>query len=208
MTTRSRARQVLVALVTSVVTGAVIGCAPAAVQEPSLTASPSPSPDLLTQRRALGIPACPESDPDVAARPDGLPDVSVSCLGGDSQVRLAGLRGRPLIINLWAQWCDPCRREAPYLADYMAEAGGEVEMLGIDFNDPRPDEALRFAAEAGWTWAHMVDPDRALAGPLKITGVPQTLFVTAEGAIAYRHIGEIRSTQQIKDLASEYLGVE
>ena len=42
------------------------------------------------------------------------------CLGGGREVRLAGLRGKPMMINVWAQWCGPCREEAPYLAEVAA----------------------------------------------------------------------------------------
>ena len=68
-------------------------------------------------KKAAGIADCPRSDSDVAAVPSGLPDVVLPCLGGGREVRLAGLRGKPMMINVWAQWCGPCREEAPYLAE-------------------------------------------------------------------------------------------
>lgn len=189
-------------------TSVTVGCTTSSGTSDPVAATPVSAEELLEQRTTLGIPECPASDPDVDALADGLPDITLSCIGGDSSVRLAGLRGRPMVINLWAQWCDPCLREAPYLAEFAANAPEDVLMLGIDFNDPLPAEALDFAGESGWTWPQLVDPDKQLQGPLNLVGTPTTLFVTAEGEIAYHHVGEFISTDEIIGLAREHLGVE
>jgi 8-oxo-dGTP pyrophosphatase MutT (NUDIX family)/thiol-disulfide isomerase/thioredoxin len=141
---------------------------------------------VLEQRRAAGIADCPVSDPEIPARADGLPDLTLDCLGADSRVRLAGLRGAPLVINVWAQWCGPCRQEAPFLREAAARAGDRVQFLGIDYVDPRPDLAVEFADQAGWRYPQLVDPDRVIAADLQIIGPPQTILVTADGRVAYR----------------------
>lgn len=197
----------LLAAAAAVVLLAASGCAPQGVPDEPVTFSPTPTPDLLSARNKAGIAACPTSDPDVATVSNGLPDVTLDCIGGDSQVRLAGLRGRPMIVNVWAQWCEPCRVEAPYLREFAAQAPASLLILGVNYNDPRPDYAIEFAANAGWKYPHVVDPGKALAGPLKIAGPPQTFFVTADGAIVYRHLGAFTSTEQIAALARAHLGV-
>jgi thiol-disulfide isomerase/thioredoxin len=202
-----------------VLTG-LAGCAPDGVPGGAVTHAPTPAPDVLHARQQAGIPPCPESDPDVPARADGLPDVTLECIGGDSAVRLAGLRGRPMIVNVWAQWCEPCRTEAPYLAEFGRDMGHpppggtqtsgsapDVLILGIDYNDPLPVEAIEFARDAGWGWPHLADPDKTLAGPLQIAGPPQTFFVSADGVVVHRHVGAFTSTRQLADLAEQYLGV-
>ncbi|WP_051208838.1 TlpA family protein disulfide reductase [Propionicicella superfundia] len=205
--TRRHDRRGIVATVLAVLVLLATACAPEGVAGRSVTRTPTPTTDLLALRTRLGIPACPSSDPSVEARADGLPDVTLDCIGGDSQVRLAGLRGRPMLVNVWAQWCEPCRQEAPYLAEFAETAPADLLVLGVDYDDPQPAEALSFAADATWTWAHVVDADRELAGPLQIAGPPQTFFVTADGVVAHRHVGAFTSTAELAALVNRYLGV-
>lgn len=193
---------------------AVAGCGGAQVQ--SRTGSGPAAPEIrgasstahvLDQRRAAGIADCPVSDPDVPVRADGLPDLTLDCLGADSEVRLAGLRGTPLVINVWAQWCGPCRDEAPFLTEVAGRAGTKVQFLGIDYVDPRPELAVEFAQKAGWRYPQLVDPDKAIAPDLRIVGPPQTILVTADGRVVHRHPGPITSTEQLLDLIDKHLGV-
>lgn len=170
--------------------------------------APPSTADQLTARRAAGIADCPVADAGAAARPDGLPDITLECLGADSRVRLAGLRGAPMIVNVWAQWCGPCRQEAPALAALQDRLGDRVRLLGVDYVDPRPDLAVEFARQASWRYPQVVDADKALAGPLRIVGPPMTLFVAADGRVVHRHVGPLATPDQALALAHEHLGVQ
>jgi cytochrome c biogenesis protein CcmG, thiol:disulfide interchange protein DsbE len=182
---------------------------PSAPAESPTEAVPSPEStvDLVAMKKAAGIADCPKSDPDVAAVPSGLPDVVLSCLGGGREVRLAGLRGKPMMINIWAQWCEPCREEAPYLAEVAAADNSDLMIMGIDHADPRPDLAIEFAQLSTWTYPQLADPDVVLRAELQITGPPQTFFIRPDGTIAYRHAGPFSSAEEIRDAAQKYLGV-
>lgn len=161
------------------------GCS-AVVPAQSPTPSPSPSPvDLVAARRAAGIEDCPQP----AGKPveGGMPELDLDCLGGDVSVSLAALRG-PMVVNLWAQWCLPCRQEAPVLAAFAA-AREDVAMLGIDYDDPQPDWAIEFARISGWGWPQLSDPDKTVQAPLGIPGIPVTLLLDADGRIVARHFG-------------------
>ncbi|HEY9292123.1 MAG TPA: TlpA disulfide reductase family protein [Microlunatus sp.] len=163
--------------------------------------------ELAKLKKQAGIAACPTSDQKVAARPDGLPDVTLDCLGGGGEVRLAGLRGTPTVINIWAQWCRPCRQEAPHLAALSAKAGDKINFLGIDYDDPDPAAAIEYAGMADWSYPQLQDQDKELKAPLKILGPPQTIFVDADGKISYRHNGPYTSDAQLEQAIRDHLGV-
>ncbi|TCC52502.1 TlpA family protein disulfide reductase [Kribbella capetownensis] len=169
--------------------------------QPSATDSTSPSAVAGADKLA----ACPstESKPPVS---NGLPDVSLPCLGSGPDIRLADLRG-PLVINVWAQWCGPCREEAPYLADLAKRATGKLQLLGIDYDDPRAELAVKFAGDQQLSYPHLVDPDKQLRQPFKIGGPPISVFVNSDGAIAYVHHGPFTSRQQLDQLVRDKLGV-
>jgi cytochrome c biogenesis protein CcmG/thiol:disulfide interchange protein DsbE len=136
----------------------------------------------------------------------GLPEVTLDCLGGGPAVKLSQLRG-PLVINVWAQWCGPCREEAPYLAGLAKRAPGKVAVLGVDFADPRPELAIQFARDFGWSYPHLRDPDKLLGPELKLAGPPATVFVGADGVIRYVYRGPFTSQAQLDRLVADKLGV-
>lgn len=148
---------------------------------------------------------CPsvESRPPVAK---ALPDVSLPCLGKGPDTRLADLRG-PLVINVWAQWCAPCREEAPFLAELHRKAGSKLKMLGIDYIDTRPDLAVKFAVEQHWDYPHLVDREKQTQQGLKIGGPPLTAFVDKSGAVVYVHRKPFTSQQELDQLVQDKLGV-
>ena len=201
-----RRRAGVLATVAALVLAACSG-APAEPEPPMPSAPVISAGELAQAKKAAGIEDCPESDPTVAVAASGLPDVVLPCLGAGRQVRLAGLRGRPMMINVWAQWCQPCQEEAPYIAEVANANDSDLMILGIDYEDPRPDRAIEFARVLTWRFPQLVDQDKVLAGPLQIVGPPQTFFVRADGTIAGRHVGAFRSAEQIRAQAQQYLGV-
>ena len=194
---------VLVAVLGGCTTAAPSGDGPAKASPVSTTALPPV--DLIAMRRSSGIPDCPAST-NLPAVKGGLPDVELACLGGGSTMRLGGLRG-PMIVNYWAQWCPPCRAEAPHLREFLALASGKVPLVGIDGNDPREDYAVEFAGLVGWKYAHLYDPDKISMAPLGLNSLPHSLFVDANGVIVYHHVGAFGSTDQIRELTAKYLKV-
>jgi cytochrome c biogenesis protein CcmG/thiol:disulfide interchange protein DsbE len=168
----------------------------------------TPNTDLAAQKKAAGIADCPASDPSVPALGNGLPDITLPCLGGGRSVRLAGLRGQPMIINVWAQWCPPCRAEAPYLSEVAARRPAEVMILGVDFVDPRPDLAIEFARLSGWRYPQLQDLEKSLSSSLQVSAPPQTIFVDANGRVVHRHSGPLSSTAELRSLAKQHLGVD
>jgi thiol-disulfide isomerase/thioredoxin len=196
------------ALLAAALTLALAGCVPSGPVETdpyaSTMAAPTPQPtNLVEARKAAGIADCPVSS-DAAAVAGGLPDLTLSCLGGDTTLRLAGLRG-PMLINLWAQWCEPCRSESAYLSAF-ASTQQQVAVLGIDYSDPQPALAIEFAQLTNMTYAHLADEEHQLKGPLGITGIPYTLLIDRNGRIVARHPGQFISLENVQQWVAEGLG--
>jgi thiol-disulfide isomerase/thioredoxin len=103
---------------------------------------------------------------------------------------LAELEGTPLLVNIWASWCAPCRDEAPHLAEAHAEFGDRVQFLGLDILDER-GSARAFMREYGWTYPSVFDGPGAIRDGLGILGQPATLFYDASGELVMTWSGPL-----------------
>jgi len=98
---------------------------------------------------------------------------------------------RPVVFNVWASWCGPCRSEAPLLRRAHDEYGDEVRFVGIDVRDDQA-AARSFIAEFGLEgFDHFFDRTGDVPADLGGIGVPQTWFFAAGGALVYQHNGVI-----------------
>ena len=199
----------LAALIVGVVLLAGCSVTPAsAPSTPQETFTPVEPAAILKARKQAGIADCPAPVSGAAARTDGLPDLVLECLGGDAIVRLSALRGKPMVINLWAQWCNPCREESPWLRQYAKDFQGKVLLLGINYDDPRPELAVEFASLAGWKYPQLHDPERRLSTVMSVPGLPLTLFVDSDGRIVHRIAGKLQSYDELVQLTRDELGVK
>jgi cytochrome c biogenesis protein CcmG, thiol:disulfide interchange protein DsbE len=118
------------------------------------------------------------------------PDRTLPRLGG-GEGSVGELRGRPVVLNFWASWCDPCRDEAPALERAQArleEAGGTV--LGVTVDDASADSA-RFVDEHDISFPSLRDVDGALGRDYGRGGVPETFVIDREGRVAAVHRGMV-----------------
>jgi cytochrome c biogenesis protein CcmG/thiol:disulfide interchange protein DsbE len=104
-------------------------------------------------------------------------------------VRLADIRGTPVLVNFWASWCVPCRKEAPHLARFDREMKQRAQLVGVDFQDAKSD-ALAFIREFGWRFPNVRDPQGKLASRYGLAGLPTTYVVDADGRLAKALSGE------------------
>lgn len=143
-------------------------------------------------------PAQAVSQPGAAAAPFRLTTLD----GVD--VSLATFRGKPLIINFFASWCDPCREEIPLLNDLARKAAAGYAVLGIAVEDRRA-AVVRFAQDARLEFPIALDSSSAVKRAYRIFGPPATFFVDGEGTIRDAVIGPI-TAERIR-LAMHRMGV-
>lgn len=127
----------------------------------------------------------------LALTPPGapLPSVEVRRLDG-SAVSLSKFLGRPVIINLWATWCPPCRREMPALRSAQ-QAHPEVEFVFVNQGESVKTVESYLAAQGLHMPNIVVDPAKQFSSRTGSSGYPTTLFYDAKGRLSLRHMGEL-----------------
>lgn len=131
------------------------------------------------------------------------PAVSLPALDGGEPVTLAARLGRPVVLNFWASWCEPCTREMPALIDFAKDTPG-IDVVGLAVNDV-PADSRRFAEEVGIPFDLGIDRDGDVAREFGVTGLPVTVIVDQEGRVADTFFGEI--TREQLDSYAEQLGL-
>ncbi len=139
-------------------------------------------------------------------RGGGLVDVPADEVGGV----LGSLRGYPAVVNVWAEWCGPCREEFPLLRAAAARYGTEVAFLAVNI-DAASDRALaeRFLREQPTIYPSLVDPDGEIARRLEATSVqPSTVFLDGDGEIVTVRQGAYANLEQVERDLRLYAGLE
>ena len=133
-----------------------------------------------------------------------LPSLALTGLDG-GEVALDEPTETPRVINLWATWCAPCRAELPAFDEVAASAPPTVSIIGVNVGDDR-DSVASFVDELELDFPQLLDPGAELNAALGVTNMPTTLFVDADGSIAFVHLGAV-DTDELTSLIDEHLGV-
>jgi thiol-disulfide isomerase/thioredoxin len=180
------------------------GCADA----PSVTAPALESrvdvdtPELRAAKRAAGVLPCPEP----RGPGSGLPEVTLDCLGGGREVTLSEVSG-PAVVSLWASWCTSCPDELPLYQRLADEAGDEVAVLGVDYQDTRPGAALALLEATDATFPQLADPGGTLADHYRLAGLPGILVVDGKGRVHFE-LDVIEDYAELTALVAEHAGVQ
>ncbi|MCK5313994.1 MAG: TlpA family protein disulfide reductase [Anaerolineales bacterium] len=137
-------------------------------------------------------PASSNLDAEVSLPHQGFsaPDFSLETIHGET-VTLSELQGRPVIINLWASWCPPCRAEMPALQNVYEDYQDQgLVVLAVNATDQdNLDEAIEFAQEHWLTFPVLLDVTGMVSRMYKLQSLPTTFFVDDTGVIQEIVIG-------------------
>lgn len=131
-------------------------------------------------------------DADAASRP-AVPFDLPELRPDRGQVALAAAPGTPTVVNFFAAWCEPCKRELPAL-QAAAASRPDITFLGVDHQDSRED-AIELLDGYGVTYPAGYDPRGDIAAKYAVRGLPATAFVSADGRIIDFHQGELSAAE-------------
>ncbi len=117
--------------------------------------------------------------------------------------RLRALRGYPVVLNVWASWCGPCRQEMPVLQEVSADRGRKVAFLGVDLKDNVP-AAKRLLSEFPISYPSYGDPDGKVFNDNHLAGVPSTIFYSRSGKRQLVHSGPYLSADDLNSDIDRY----
>jgi cytochrome c biogenesis protein CcmG, thiol:disulfide interchange protein DsbE len=139
---------------------------------------------------ACGVPR--DAAPRVGAP---APDYGATTLDGHPTT-LKGLEGRPVLLNVWATWCHPCRKEMPDLQRLHRERGPRgLQVVGVSIDERGQEAAIRdFLREFGITYPIWLDPEDQVSPTFALIGVPGTFLIGRDGILLWSHVGPISAT--------------
>ena len=111
--------------------------------------------------------------------------------------RISQLRGYPIVVNVWASWCVPCRQEFPVLQKRSARYGKKVAFLGLNSEDS-DDAAATFLREEPVPYPSYSDPDKEVFESLGAFGFPDTAFYDRSGELVYLKQGPYREDSELE----------
>ena len=127
-------------------------------------------------------------------RPEA-PDFTLERLDGEGALQLASLRGKAVVLNVWASWCLPCKDEAPYLEQvWRRNRSRDLVVLGLDAKDFRMD-ARRFVRRFGLTFPIVYDGPGSTLDGYGVTGFPETFVLDRQGRVVEAFAGAVNSAE-------------
>lgn len=163
---------------------------------------PSPFADCAP---LTSMPTSPGGAP--AGKPgDSLPELTLSCFTGGAPIALRDIKG-PAVINVWASWCGPCRKELPAFQRLSERAAGRFQVIGVNSQDSRSG-AQSIGEDFGVRFPMLVDQGDAFERGLGRRGFPLTVFVGADGRIRHTDSTGALDDVRLTELVRQHLGVE
>lgn len=160
---------------------------------------------LLCACFALLLPACAGGSGDTSTAErlktgprlgQLAPDFTLEGAGG-GPVRLAGLRGTPVLLNFWATWCVPCRKEMPDFQQVHDSRAGRLAVVAVDLGESA-QQVSDFTTELGITYPTVIDREKKVAETYRVVGLPATFLIDREGVVRAVRFGAFKDVAEIE----------
>jgi thiol-disulfide isomerase/thioredoxin len=135
------------------------------------------------------------------------PDFTLSVLAGNGKtVQLSSLRGKPVVVNFWATYCEPCKNEMPSLAELQKKYEPDgLQVLGIVMDDPGEQTILNFAHKLGVNYPVLIGTNKVADTYGGVDGLPTTFYLDRSGKVVDRVLGGV-SKENIEESIKKALG--
>ena len=131
-------------------------------------------------------------------------DVLIEGGAEELQAQIDALAGYPIVVNVWASWCGPCRVEFPDFQQVSADRGDEIAFIGVDALDTDP-AAENFLEELPLPYPSVTDPDEQVRREYGIRGYPATAFFDADGELVHLKQGPYTSAADLEADIDKYV---
>lgn len=159
---------------------------------PSDTARPAVTTKVTTAATTAVVPST-NSPINVG----DAPNFTVYDTSGNT-VKLSDYIGKPVVINFWASWCNPCKSEMPDFDEMYQKYSDNVIFLMVNLTDGKretKDSAMNFISDQGYSFPIYLDTLKSASSAYGIASIPTTVFISKEGNIESRHIGSISKSK-------------
>ena len=121
-----------------------------------------------------------------------------------NEVKLSDFVGQPIVVNIWASWCGPCRSELPYFETMYNELGDDVVFMMVNCTGGRETKsaATEFISDKGYTFPLYFDTGYKARNAYNVSGIPTTLFIDRDGNLVHKEIGSM-SEKELRGFIDE-----
>jgi thiol-disulfide isomerase/thioredoxin len=191
---------VAIAAVAAVISAVVVA---AMIQPDEGTADPTTTSSIPTIGESSTGPTSTEAPPPTLQPAEDAPDVEITRFDG-SAFKLSDYRGQKLVVNFFASYCVPCKKEMPALQAVHQRLGDEVTFIGVAVQDD-PDAAQELIEDTGVSYDLAQDRRGKLFTAAGATVLPATIFVAGDGTIMELQLGEMTEAEITQNISANLL---